>query len=130
MEEFQKEIEANPSSQDAYLRAGVIELERDRLPEAEEMLRRAVALDSGNALAHFELGRSLLKARKFEAAQDELHQALRLNPRLIRAHYGLAQALGAVGKTAEAQRELQVYAQLLARNRSLGSGASASNDSR
>ncbi len=110
------------------LRAGTIELERGRLPEAEEWLRRAVALDPDQAFDHFELGRCLLKEAKHDAAEVEFRQAIRLDPKLIRTHFFLAQTFQAQGKKEEAQREFKLFSDLLARHRSTQTGASATSD--
>ena len=126
--EFRKEIAANPSFGQAYLRAGTIEVERNRLGEARDMLLGAVSHSPEDASAHFELGRFYLKAKQPELAQGQFLEALRLDPKLIRAHYGLAQALLALGKGDEAQREFRAFSELLARNRSAQRGASASGE--
>jgi tetratricopeptide (TPR) repeat protein len=126
--EFRKEIQTNPSFDGAYLRAGVIELERNRLPEADEMLRQAVARNPTNASAHFELARACLKEQRLDEAEAQYRQALELDPKLIRAHYGLAQALKASGKQAEAEREFKLFRDLLAQHRSSQGIISASGN--
>ena len=129
LEEFRKEIEVNPSFAGAYLRAGTIELDHDRLPEAEGFLRQATARDPGEAIAHFQLARCYLKEGKPEAAELEYRHAIALDEKLIRAHFGLAEALQALGRKEEAHREFQLYSKaLLDRNRKSNSGIAASHD--
>jgi Flp pilus assembly protein TadD len=58
--------------------------------EAEEALRKAVAIDPGNAAAHLNLGLLLAETERVPEAEAELRRSLALDARNATAAYNLA----------------------------------------
>jgi Flp pilus assembly protein TadD len=66
-----------------------------------------VQLDSTNALAHSDLGGSLLAARQLDGAVEEFRAAIRLMPGSVEAHNNLGLSLVLKGRLDEAIDEFQ-----------------------
>jgi tetratricopeptide (TPR) repeat protein len=59
---------------DAFVAAGMIHLQKDRLEEAEANFRRAVQIDKDRAEPHFRLAQVLRRQRRLDLALEELGQ--------------------------------------------------------
>jgi tetratricopeptide (TPR) repeat protein len=70
----------------AKARALLIE---DRNPEAEQVLRKTLALDPGNAMAHDLLGNLLSEFGRFNEARDCFERAIAIAPMLAGSYYDL-----------------------------------------
>src|SRR6266436_4779255 len=79
------------------------------LGQVEKLLKRAVALDSKLALAHFRLGVLFFDQGRFGEAARALHVAIRLQPDLAEARYRLAQVYLRSGEKALAEQELEAF---------------------
>ncbi|WP_405236403.1 tetratricopeptide repeat-containing sulfotransferase family protein [Lentisalinibacter orientalis] len=86
---------------------GAILLKARRLDEAEEQLRRAIALAPSFAKPHEDLGLLLLQQRRNEEAEAVLRRAVTLDPDLEQAHFQLGRALLANGKSDEADEAFE-----------------------
>lgn len=86
---------------------GAILLKARRFDEAEEQLRRAIALAPSFAKPHEDLGLLLLQQRRNEEAEDVLRRAVTLDPELEQAHFQLGRALLANGKSNEADEAFE-----------------------
>lgn len=86
---------------------GAVLLKARRLDEAEQQLRRAIALAPSFAKPHEDLGLLLLQRRRNEEAEDVLRRAVTLDPELEQAHFHLGRALLANGKTDEADEAFE-----------------------
>ena len=64
-------------------------LTEDRDPEAERVLRKALALDPANALAHDLLGNLLSECGRFDEARECFERSIALAPRLAGSYYDL-----------------------------------------
>jgi adenylate cyclase len=82
--------------------------------------RRAVDLDSRDALAHYALGRSYTLAKKGQEAIAQLRDAVSLNPNLARAQYALGFALVHGGLPEEGLPHLQTAIRLSPHDPSAG----------
>jgi tetratricopeptide (TPR) repeat protein len=82
------------------------------LDKAADCFRRAVELEPGNALAHFNLGSLLDEAGQLGPARDHLQIAVRLDPHHGDAHYNLAIIFEKLGAFREAGRHWQRYIEL------------------
>lgn len=80
--------------------------------KAEELLRKAVAIDPAFAEAYVQLGMALGARGDSAGALAAYRQAAQANPRLGTAHYQLSLALRRAGKTEEADRELRAYKEI------------------
>ena len=75
---MQSLIETHPNCSPAYLILGTVCVGKGNLEMATTLLQRAVALDTANHEAHYNLAQLLIRAKKpdFDAARDHYRQAL------------------------------------------------------
>lgn len=83
-----------------------------RDPDAETLLKRAVALDPNYADAYFQLGALYGDEHKYKEAIEHYELALKINPNAANIHYRLAQVLARMGNQTRAQEELAVFERL------------------
>ena len=95
---------------------GVLDERGARIEAALACARRAIALDSREAFAHFVLGRALALQALYDQAIDELRLAVQLNPSLAQAHFGLGQALFYANRSNECLPHLDLAVQLSPRD--------------
>src|SRR5260221_11154658 len=82
------------------------------LEKAVDCFRSAVALEEGNAVAHFNLGSVLDEMGQMESARQHLRLAVRLDARYADAHYNLAFACEKLSAPAEAGQHWQLNVEL------------------
>jgi len=113
--EFRLELDISQQNVAAMLELARIDLEADHLPEAEDLARRSVDLESKNPETHHVLGRVLLASNRTEESAKELETAKRLAPdgATIRSH--LAMAYFRLGRKTEAQAEMAAFSELKAK---------------
>jgi len=101
--------EAIAGKDDALLRnrLGAIYGRRNRLAEAEEQFKRAIALKPDYAEAHANLGSVYGRTGRIEDAIKETEQALALDPNSLLALRNLGFAYAQMGRTDEARKLLQ-----------------------
>jgi tetratricopeptide (TPR) repeat protein len=102
-------LEQQPNSVEHLRLLGRALTAQSRLEEAEQILRRALALRSESAPLHEDLGNIQAMQRHFEEAVASFQTALRLDPRLPLARKKLGQALGALGRGDEADATLEAW---------------------
>jgi tetratricopeptide (TPR) repeat protein len=78
----------------------------------ENLLKRAIALDSTFAEAHFELASFYAERGQYTAAIPEYRSAIEADPELVEAHYRLGQAYMHTGQREMAARELALHRSL------------------
>jgi len=121
-----KDLEAKVSSnpQDATLlsQLGDLYITGYQFDKAESVLRKAIEIDSGNAVYHFQYGLSMFYQGKAADAIAELRRAVSLDDQSVGAHYYLAIALSHNGDNAGALTEYQKVV-ALAPDTSLGQKA-------
>jgi tetratricopeptide (TPR) repeat protein len=91
-----------------FVSLGNIYLQLNRLEEAGDFFRRALALDEASAAAQYGLGQVALSKRSYAEAVKYLEQALRLAPEANRLHYALAMAYRGLGEVTKAQAHLSL----------------------
>lgn len=69
---------------------------------SETLFRHALAVTTGNAVAHYGLGRALMERGQTEDAAEQFRQALRLRPDYANPNHDLGVLLLGVGRPAEA----------------------------
>jgi predicted O-linked N-acetylglucosamine transferase (SPINDLY family) len=74
-----------------------------RLDEAEKSYRKAIAVNPGFAMAHYNLGSVLMSRSLHGEAADSFRRAIAANPRLAEAHVNLGNAFRETGKPDEAE---------------------------
>jgi tetratricopeptide (TPR) repeat protein len=105
---------AHPASAAAYLlHARALDAQSLSPELALRLLQKSLALEAGDAAAHFELGTVLDRMQRFADAAAEFERATELAPSDAAAHYRLARDYDRTGKPAAAQAERQKHAQLV-----------------
>jgi Flp pilus assembly protein TadD len=88
---------------------GYIANQRGETQESERLLRQAIALDPQNFAAHHDLGRLLVKLKRYEEALPPLERGAALNANDPGIHYQLFTAYSRLKRKADADRELAIF---------------------
>ena len=80
LKEYVLLIKKNPENADYYFQAGKLFATRNRADLAEQYLRKAVSLNSGERLYRFELGMHFYLGKKIKEAGSEFEAALKMDP--------------------------------------------------
>jgi predicted O-linked N-acetylglucosamine transferase (SPINDLY family) len=99
---YRQILAAQPDCADAWHLLGVIAHRHGRLDLGVEWIRRALALDSTNPVAHYNLANALKDQGRLEDAILEFRQALALNPDSPEAQNNLGNTLHQLGRFDEA----------------------------
>ncbi len=86
-----------------YVQLGELALGRGNYAEAMRAFREAVSRGPGDALAHYNLGLTLIKTGSATEGLDHLQEAVRLDPEYRDAHFNLGGLLADAGRMAEAE---------------------------
>ncbi len=100
---YRRALSADPHYLDACIGLGFVLAELRQYTEANRYLQQALAIDSGNADAHFILGTIRQFEEDFSGAIAHFTQAADTNPQLELAHRRLIDVLLVVGETDKAQ---------------------------
>ncbi len=85
---------------------GVLTWRQSRVYENAEVLwRDTIVKNPGSWMAHTNLGRELVRERRWAEAIPYYEEALRIRPDLARPHYGLGSAYLGLGRAEEAEAE-------------------------
>jgi len=113
-ERFAEYESAHPSSAAAYLlHAKALDAQSLSPETALRLLEKSIAMNAGDASAHFELGTVLDRLQRFADAAAEFQRAVELAPSDPSAHYRLARDYDRVGKHEAAQAEREKHAGLV-----------------
>jgi tetratricopeptide (TPR) repeat protein len=83
-------LKSSPEDVDALVYKGQIELRRNNTAAAIDALQSALHNDSGNAIAHYQLGLAFNQQHDTTRAESEWREAVRLRPDLTDAQRALA----------------------------------------
>jgi len=83
-------LKSNPRDVDALVYKGQIQLRQNDAPGAVESLQSALANDSENAVAHYQLGIAYARQRDLGRAESEWREAVRIRPDLTEAQRAIA----------------------------------------
>jgi tetratricopeptide (TPR) repeat protein len=97
----------DPNDVDALARLGRIHSSLGEADTALGYLRRALAVDPGSWILHFETGLALVEAGRNEQATEQFQAALERNPGAIEIHNNLAAASLTLGRIEDARRALE-----------------------
>jgi Flp pilus assembly protein TadD len=86
--------------------------QKEPAARALEYARRAIALNTQSADAHYMCGKALLRLERYSEACGELLASSRLNPEDARPHFLLAQAYERLGDTQQARAARETFARL------------------
>jgi tetratricopeptide (TPR) repeat protein len=105
---------AHPASAAAYLlHAKALDAQSAPPETALPLLEKSIAINAGDASAHFEMGTVLDRLQRFAEAAVEFARAAELAPQDPAAHYRLARDYDRIGKHEAAQAEREKHAQLV-----------------
>ena len=114
-EAFDRLVRLKPSDPAAHLDLGIAlyNIGGEKLPSAEAQFREAIQLNSPGPSAHYYLGMTLVKTRKYPEAQSELELAVKNGgDNIALAHRYLGGLYQASHKNKEAADELEKYLKL------------------
>jgi tetratricopeptide (TPR) repeat protein len=83
-------VKANPDDQDAKIYKGEIEIQSGKAGDAVNTLQAVLKNDSGNGIAHYQLGLAFDQQGNTNRAEAEWRDAIRLRPDIVEAHRALA----------------------------------------
>jgi tetratricopeptide (TPR) repeat protein len=105
---------AHPASAEGYLlHAKALDAQSIEPETALRLLSKSIAMNSGDASAHFEMGTVLDRVQRFADAAAEFEKASELAPSDPAAHYRLARDYDRIGKHDAALAEREKHAQLV-----------------
>jgi tetratricopeptide (TPR) repeat protein len=114
--EFEREIEIDPSNAGAEDVLGELCRQAEQWDDAIKHFSRAVKLDAGFGDALLGLGSSLISVKKFAEAIPPLERAVKLEPQNPTGHYQLAVAYSRTGRKPEADREFALHRKMAEAN--------------
>jgi protein O-GlcNAc transferase len=109
---FEQALRRQPDNADVLSNLGYIASQRGEQEKAERLLRRAIALDANGFPAHHDLGRLLVKLKRYEEALSVLRRGAELNKKDPGVHYQLFLAYSRLRRKADADQELAMFKQL------------------
>ena len=112
-EEFQKELEIDPTNAGAHYVLGELAAKDQNWDEAIAQFSEATKLDPSFAEAYVGLGFSLVTVKRFAEAITPLRVAERLTPGNPAVHYSLGTALSRSGQAEEAEKEFAIHRSLV-----------------
>ncbi|HXR10418.1 MAG TPA: tetratricopeptide repeat protein, partial [Candidatus Acidoferrales bacterium] len=113
-QQFAEYESAHPASAAAYLlHAKALDAQSLSPEMALRLLEKSIAMNAGDASAHFEMGTVLDRLQRFADAAAEFERAAELAPSDAAAHYRLARDYDRIGKHEAAQAEREKHAQLV-----------------
>ncbi len=104
-QEFQQELEIDPTNAGAEYVLGELARQAQQIPEAIDHFTRATRLDAAFGDAFLGLGMALVFNKQYSDAIPPLETAVKLQPANPAGHYQLAIAYGRAGRKEDAGRE-------------------------
>ena len=86
---------------------GIVKMRLGKGAEAEELFKRAIAIDATDDYSHFILGVHYFRAGRHANAMSSLDRGLQLNPDHARAHFYLGSICIETGMRERARQEFQ-----------------------
>ena len=101
---YQRILRVDPRHADALHLLGVIGQQRGEPALAAELIGKAIATNSSNAVYHTNLGAAQQALGNFRDSEESYRRAIRLQPRYPDAHFNLGVLLAGRGEIAAAQQ--------------------------
>ena len=114
--EFEAERKLNPAYAATYERLGDLYLRAGRFEDSQEMLMKALSLDTSSTGPFLLMGKVLLRRSDPQSALLYLQHAEKMDPSSLTAHTLLGQAYRALGEEAKAKDEAEAVSRLNAAN--------------
>ena len=109
---FESYLRKNPDDFDSLAFLGWLDLEADRVDDAEKLLNRAHQIRPGDLEIMFQLARIARAREHFPEAIDLLERVIAAKPDHTRAHVLLAQTYFHLKRTADGNREREIVRRL------------------
>src|SRR4030095_1945993 len=109
---FEKSLELQPDNPVTLANLGFLALQRADQIEAERILRRAWERDRENYPAMYDLGRLLIRTKRYDDALNILKRGAELSPDDPGVHYQLFLIYSRLKQKSDADRELAVFKKL------------------
>jgi len=109
---FHRALELDPNNADAIANLGYIASEQGNSEEAEKLLRRAITLNAKLYPPHYDLGRLLVRLKRYEEGVQVLQGSAVMNANDPGVHYQLFIAFSRLKRKEDAQRELTTFQKL------------------
>lgn len=115
---FETFLAMMPDEPDSLFALGLIELDEDELPQAEEHLKRSLQILQSQgeradrkalSKAHTRLGEVYERTDRLEEARREMTRAVELFPDHYESFYKLSRVLARLGRTEEAKQAYDTY---------------------
>ena len=118
--EFHRALEIQPVQTESYYQLGQMALDAHRDPEARAMFEKTLSRLPTHGGARTGIGILDYRAKDYKLARGSLEQAIANSPDYETAHYYLGLTLARLGDKEASARELQVAAQLAAKQQGKG----------
>ena len=99
---YEEILRVAPEHFDALHLLGVIALQEIRTEEGVALIRRALAVNPLNAVAHLNMARGLTDLRRLDDALQNIDRAIELSPGYAEAHSNRGHVLAELGRPAQA----------------------------
>lgn len=109
---YQHAATLTPKDVEPHLSAGVLLEKQNRLPEAEQEYKQALAMDSSSSDALTALTNLYMRTHRFADAETDLRKLVAMHPQDPAAAMQLGRVLVAEGKNDEAATQLEAAARL------------------
>jgi tetratricopeptide (TPR) repeat protein len=119
-QEFQQELEIDPTNAGAEYVLGELARQAQQIPEAIEHFTRATRLDAGFVDAFLGLGMAFVFNKQYSEAIPPLETAVKLRPSNPTGHYYLSISYGRVGRKNDAEKEAILHRQTSEKEREKG----------
>jgi tetratricopeptide (TPR) repeat protein len=119
---LRRSLRLKPGSADALAQLGFVVGERGRDAEAERVLREAIGREARHFYANYDLGRLLVRGRRYGEALKVLGAAARIRESDPGVRYQMFLALSRLGRKEEAERELALFRKLDAERKARPAG--------
>jgi tetratricopeptide (TPR) repeat protein len=113
---FERHLQLSPGEGDSHFGIGLVDLDEDRLSDAEQRFRAAIELQreqagrvTALATAHAKLGEALARQGRLDGARDHLESAVELYPTHYEALYQLSRVLARLGEDEASERALAAH---------------------
>jgi tetratricopeptide (TPR) repeat protein len=108
-QEFQKDLEKNPSNHLTMADLAEVYVQLDEIEKARQILESLLRMYPADALGWLDLGKAQQRQRDWSAAAASFQKALSIDPSLSQAHYHLSIVYRNSGQSEKATSELNAF---------------------
>ena len=112
LHEFEQERDINPANSAVYDRLGDVYTRSGKYQEAQQVLAKAISLDTSSTGPFIQMGKVLLRKNDPQTSLLYLQHAEKMDPGSYMTHTLLGQAYRSLGRMEEAQKEIDIAAKI------------------